>query len=174
MHMGFSGYECACAWMVGADRWERGENSPRSHGLWRFEAGPAGVGGSSAWTFARFSKLVDVPPIHPISFGVMLLSPLAAVYVCAYTRDMEYEWDEQKAASNVVKRGIDFADAATAFEDEAAVTIVDEFADEERFITIGMDALGRLLVVVYTCGVATIRLISARKATRQERQQYEG
>ena len=88
---------------------------------------------------------------------------------------MEYEWDEQKAASNVVKHGIDFADAATALEDDAAVTIADEFADEERLITIGLDVLGRLLVVVYTWrGEDTIRLISARRATRHERQQYEG
>jgi len=65
--------------------------------------------------------------------------------------------------------------ATTALEDEAAVTIADEFADEERFITLGMDALGRLLVVVYTWrGEETIRLISARKATPHERKQYEG
>jgi uncharacterized DUF497 family protein len=88
---------------------------------------------------------------------------------------MEYEWDEHKAASNVVKHGIDFADAVTVLEDDAAVTIADDLADEERFITTGMDALGRLLVVVYTWrGEETIRLISARKATRQERQHYEG
>lgn len=93
---------------------------------------------------------------------VMFVLPLASVYVCAYTRSMEYEWDEQKAASNVVKHGIDFADAAAVLEDESALTIADEFADEERFITLGMDALGRLLVVVSTWrGEETIRLISA-------------
>ncbi len=86
---------------------------------------------------------------------------------------MQYEWNEQKAVTNIAKHGIDFADAATALEDEAAVTIADEFADEERFITIGMDALGCLLVVIYTWrGEETIRLISARKATRHERHQY--
>ncbi len=105
----------------------------------------------------------------------MPVLPLASVYVCAYTKHMEYEWDERKAASNMVKHGIDFADATTALEDEAALTIADEFADEERFITIGMDALGRLLVVVYIWrGEQTIRLISARRATRQEGQQYQG
>jgi len=88
---------------------------------------------------------------------------------------MEYAWDDQKAASNLIKHGVDFADAATALEDEAARTVGDEFADEERFITIGINALGRLLVVVYTWrGENTIRLISARKATPQERRQYEG
>jgi uncharacterized DUF497 family protein len=88
---------------------------------------------------------------------------------------MEYEWDDQKAASNLIKHGVDFADAATALEDEAAITVADELADEERFITIGMDVLGRLVVVVYTWrGEETIRLISARKATPQERRQYQG
>ena len=97
------------------------------------------------------------------------------MYSCTYSISTEYEWDDQKAEANRVKHGIDFADATTALEDEAAVTIADEFADEERFITIGMDALGRLLVVVYMwCGAETIRLISARKATPHERKQYEG
>ena len=88
---------------------------------------------------------------------------------------MYFEWDDRKAASNLAKHSIDFADAAIALEDEAAVTVADEFADEERFITIGSDALGRLLVVVYTWrGEDTIRLISARKATPSEHRQYEG
>ena len=56
-----------------------------------------------------------------------------------------------------------------------ALTIADEFAAEERFVTLGNDAFGRVLVVVYTWrGSDTIRLISARKATRAERTQYEG
>ena len=81
----------------------------------------------------------------------------------------------RKAATNLLKHGIDFADAVTALEDETAITIVDEHTDEERFITIAMDALGRVLVVVYTWrGPDVIRLISARNATRHERQQYEG
>ncbi len=88
---------------------------------------------------------------------------------------MEYEWDAHKAAANLSKHGIDFADAVTALEDDAAITVVDEFADEERFVTIGTDALGRLLVVVYTWrGQDVIRIISARKATARERRQYEG
>jgi hypothetical protein len=88
---------------------------------------------------------------------------------------MEYEWDEHKAAFNLIKHGVDFADAATTLEDEATITVVDEFGDEERFITLGTDALGRLLVVVYTWrGEETIRLISARKATPQERRHYQG
>lgn len=87
---------------------------------------------------------------------------------------MSYEWDPRKAQTNFAKHGVDFADAATVLEDEAALTIPDDDPDEERFITIGLDALGRLLVVVYTLRGEDIRLISARKATPRERQQYEG
>ncbi len=98
-------------------------------------------GGSSAGAFARFSQSVHLLSIPLLLSAMMPTLLLASVYVCAYTNRMEYEWDEQKAASNLVKHGIDFADAAPVLEDEAAVTIADEFADEERFITIGMDAL---------------------------------
>jgi uncharacterized DUF497 family protein len=58
--------------------------------------------------------------------------------------------------------------------DEAAVTVQDAFPDEERWITLGADPLGCLLVVVYTWRGQEIRLISARPATRRERRQYEG
>lgn len=63
---------------------------------------------------------------------------------------MDYEWDPAKAQANLDKHGIDFADAVTALEDETAITVEDDYPDEERFITIGIDALGRILVVVYT------------------------
>lgn len=88
---------------------------------------------------------------------------------------MRYEWDERKARANVSKHGIDFADAVAAFEDDSALTIEDEFPDEERFVTIAADAFGRVLVIVYTYrGEDNIRLVSARKATPRERRQYEG
>jgi hypothetical protein len=61
----------------------------------------------------------------------------------------------------------------SVFSDDLAITIPDERFDEERFITVGMDAFGRVLVVVYTWRGNEIRLISARKATRRERKQYE-
>ena len=67
----------------------------------------------------------------------------------------------------------DFADAVSVFSDDLAITIPDERFDEERFVTIGVDVFGRVLVVVYTMRGDEIRFISARKATRQERQQYE-
>ena len=83
------------------------------------------------------------------------------------------QWNDEKAASNWEKHGIDFADAATALEDDFAITVEDEDHDEQRFVTIGMDALGRVLVVVYTWRDDEPRLISARDAERAEKRQYE-
>lgn len=85
---------------------------------------------------------------------------------------MVYQWNRDKAAANLCKHGIDFADAVSVFSDDLAITIPDERFDEERFVTIGVDAFGRVLVV-YTLRDDEIRVISARRATRQERQQYE-
>ena len=87
---------------------------------------------------------------------------------------MSYQWDPRKAASNQEKHGVDFADAVGVFEDEWALTIKEEYVeDEQRFVTMGMDFLGRVLVVVYTYRGEAIRLISARMATRRERRAYE-
>lgn len=82
------------------------------------------------------------------------------------------EWDAAKADANLAKHGIDFADAASALLDEQAVTRPDDYPLEERYITIGIDALGRCLVVVYTWRGDRIRMISARKATRTEARLY--
>ena len=88
---------------------------------------------------------------------------------------MGYVWDERKAAANLAKHGVDFADAATALEDARALSMPDAFTDsEERFVGLGTDALGRLLVVVYSYRGDDIRLISAREAEPKERRQYEG
>ncbi|MCU0291609.1 MAG: BrnT family toxin [Thermoanaerobaculaceae bacterium] len=87
---------------------------------------------------------------------------------------MAYEWDPTKAALNLAKHGVSFADAAVALEDELALTMPDPgFHDEERFITLARDPTGTVLVVVYTWRSERLRQISARKATRRERQQYE-
>lgn len=96
------------------------------------------------------------------------------VYGCAYHCSVRYEWDPAKAASNARKHGIRFADAVAVFSDEQAVTVEDDDPDEERFITLGMDGFGRVLTVVFTWRADTIRLISARRATRNERKQREG
>ncbi len=86
---------------------------------------------------------------------------------------MEFEWDHQKAASNKKKHGVDFADAATIFDDLNAITLEDSHGQEQRFISIGLDCFARILVVVYTWRNETIRIISARKATQNEKKQYE-
>lgn len=86
---------------------------------------------------------------------------------------MRYEWDPLKEVTNRHKHGIRFADAVSVFSDDRALTIEDSRTHEERYVTIGMDAFARLLLVVYTHRSAnTIRLISARKATPGERKQY--
>ncbi len=87
---------------------------------------------------------------------------------------MFYQWDAEKADSNLKKHGIDFADAVGVFEDEWALTIKEHHVgNEQRFVTLGMDFLGRVLVVVYTYRNNDIRLISARTATKRERKIYE-
>jgi uncharacterized DUF497 family protein len=83
------------------------------------------------------------------------------------------EWDPEKAKENFRKHGVDFADAATALSDEHALTRADDEPGEERFLTLGMDALGRVLLVVYSWRGDLVRLISARKASPSERKQYE-
>lgn len=69
---------------------------------------------------------------------------------CAYRCHKSFEWDHNKATINLDKHGIDFADAATVFDDSNTVTMDDPDHNEERFVTIGMDAYGRILIVVYT------------------------
>jgi uncharacterized protein len=88
---------------------------------------------------------------------------------------MSYEWDATKNRANLAKHGVDFADAVAVFEDALALTRPDpEARSERRFVTLGLDAFGRFLVVVYTERDARIRIISARLATKQERKSYEG
>lgn len=87
---------------------------------------------------------------------------------------MRHEWDPPKAEANLRKHGIRFADAVTTLEDDLALTIQDpDSTDEERWITIGMDGLGRLLVVVFTWRADAIRIISARRAAPRECREYE-
>ncbi len=87
---------------------------------------------------------------------------------------MSYEWDPAKARANFAKHGVRFADAVTVLEDELALTMRDPSSDEEeRWITLGRNDLGRVIVVVYTWRKDNVRLISARPATAQEKSQYE-
>jgi uncharacterized DUF497 family protein len=86
-----------------------------------------------------------------------------------------YDWDPAKNRANLAKHGVDFADAVAVLEDDLGLTRPDaEARGEARFVTLGMDAFGRLLVVVYTERGERIRIISARLAAKQERKFYEG
>lgn len=86
---------------------------------------------------------------------------------------MRYQWNRTKAKENIRKHKIDFADVIAVFEDEMAVTIEDPDAEgEQRFVTVGLDKLGRLVVVIYVHRGDEIRLISARKANKGEEKQY--
>lgn len=89
---------------------------------------------------------------------------------------VEVRWDARKAATNYRKHGISFADAATSLDDPQAFTVEDRRFAEQRFVTLGLDALGRLLVVVYVYPASAdiIRVISARRATTSEKRQYYG
>ena len=87
-----------------------------------------------------------------------------------------FEWDkESKAGANFRKHGVRMPEAIPVFDDPYAMTIVDEESDpgEQRFVTVGMGALGRLLVVVYTWRGESVRIISARPAEAHEREEYE-
>jgi uncharacterized protein len=91
-----------------------------------------------------------------------------------YNTGMDIRWDDQKALANLSKHRVDFADAVGVFEDPYALTREDPDASgEQRFVSTGMDFLGRVLVVVYTYRGDHIRLISARPAERRERESYE-
>ena len=87
---------------------------------------------------------------------------------------MTIVWDVKKATANIQNHGVEFSHAATVLDDPMAVTLEDTRHGEQRFVTVGSDLLGRVLVVVYTySGEDEIRLISARKATPKERRIYE-
>ena len=88
---------------------------------------------------------------------------------------LNFECDPNKAAANVGKHGVTFDEAATVFGDSLSLTVYDpdHSYDEDRYITMGTSADGRLLIVSHTDRDDRIRIISARKATRRERKVYE-
>lgn len=87
---------------------------------------------------------------------------------------VDYEWDPSKAAANLRKHGVAFADAAISLEDPLGRTMPDPDASGEvRFICLGADPAGRVLVTVYSPRGKRIRIISSRKASRAERRNYE-
>jgi uncharacterized DUF497 family protein len=92
----------------------------------------------------------------------------------ATVRVGDFEWDVEKARVNAAKHGVSFEEAMTAFLDDLALPLAD-LARPERLVLIGESALGRVLLVVFTERLAngTLRLISARQATKRERRAYE-
>jgi uncharacterized protein len=89
---------------------------------------------------------------------------------------MAFEWDERKSQANLARHGIDFHTASLAFDDPFALTMRDELHsdDESRFIMLAAIATGAILFVVFTVpSQDVIRLISARAATRREKEIYE-
>ena len=87
---------------------------------------------------------------------------------------MDYEWDPAKAAANLRKHGVRFADAALSLEDPMGLTTADPDASgEERFIFVGADPSGRVLVTVFAPRARVTRIISSRRASRAERRTYE-
>ena len=89
---------------------------------------------------------------------------------------MRFEWDEDKAASNLAKHGVSFDEAKTVFEDPLFLDYYDpdHSNDEHRFIIVGQSWEGRLLMVSYTERADAVRLISSRATTSEERRFYEG
>lgn len=88
---------------------------------------------------------------------------------------MQFEWDESKAARNLVRHGVSFEEAATVFGDPLSDTYndPDHSLAERRFIIIGISEQGRMLMVSHTDDGEVVRLISAREPTRGEREFYE-
>lgn len=88
---------------------------------------------------------------------------------------MEFEWNLDKAVLNVEKHSVSFQEAATVFDDPLSVTFPDpnHSIGESRYIIIGISRFGQLLVVAHTDRGEKTRIISARKATRQEKRFYE-
>jgi uncharacterized protein len=89
-------------------------------------------------------------------------------------RIVHFEWDNAKAASNAKKHGVRFSEAIVALQDELAATISDpDSEEEERFVSLGIDDRGRVLVTVFVQRADTIRIISSRQASKREREVYE-
>jgi uncharacterized protein len=88
---------------------------------------------------------------------------------------LNFEWDAKKARSNLTKHDVSFEEASTVFGDPLSLTIPDpaHSQSEDRFIMLGTSHTGKLLVVVHTERGDSIRIISARRASRRERKNYE-
>jgi uncharacterized DUF497 family protein len=90
------------------------------------------------------------------------------------TAELDFEWDADRARRNVEKHRVSFEEAATVFDDPMFITFIDDehSIDEERYITIGLSNLGRLLMLAHADRQDRIRIVSARGATKKEEQFY--
>ena len=88
---------------------------------------------------------------------------------------MEFEWNPQKAAANLAKHAVSFEDAAPVFGDPLGRIMADprHSAEEQRLVLLGLSQSKHLLAVMYVNRGETLRIISARRATRRERRDYE-
>jgi len=88
---------------------------------------------------------------------------------------MQFEWNPDKARSNLKKHGVSFNEASTVFNDPLSVTFpdLDHSYGEERYVIIGLSNADRILVVPHTDRADLVRIISAREATRNERRFYQ-
>jgi uncharacterized DUF497 family protein len=88
---------------------------------------------------------------------------------------VQFEWDPEKAASNLAKHGVSFDEASTVFGDPFATTVPDRdrWASEERLLTTGLSGRHRILIIWHTEQNDTVRIIGAREATPRERRTYE-
>ena len=88
---------------------------------------------------------------------------------------MRFEWDPEKAASNLATHAVSFEEASTVFSDPLATTVVDRehSVDEERWLTTGLSLQQRVVIVWHANRGCTIRIIGARQATPNERRTYE-
>jgi uncharacterized protein len=87
---------------------------------------------------------------------------------------MQFEWDPDKAASNLEKHSVSFQEAATVFADPLSYTVddPDHSEEEQRFLTLGLSLTGKYLIVSHTDRQSNIRIISARTLTNSERKSY--
>jgi uncharacterized DUF497 family protein len=109
------------------------------------------------WTTREAAlAILDLPVRGPLPLRTVLGKATFArgAQVCIPS-GVGFEWDAEKARANLRKHKVDLADAATVLDDEMAITIRDEDPDEDRFVTVGADALSRVLVVAYTCAAST-------------------
>ncbi len=89
---------------------------------------------------------------------------------------MRFEWDPAKARRNLAKHGVSFEEAATVFADRLSLTTLDpdHSEDEDRYLLLGASYAARLVVVSHTHRGESVRIISARIASRRERREYAG